>query len=159
MEDFIKTYEVNGYAQFDKVHQQMKIMGEVIPYEDIDCYVFEEAIEVGTAVDIAKEIYSYVFAAVLPLTTLLDENSTRKGVYVCTALQATIWLKQRPYAMHVNFLPQAKSYRIDQEPYLTHRQSFVDLQKALAKVMEKVYGENAEQIVKERLRVRQANAD
>lgn len=159
MEKFIETYKVKGYAKFDKIHNIVLINGRYIPYEDIDCFTFEEKIDVGTEVDLAKEVYSYVFAAAIPLNTLLDDNSTRRGIYVCTSLKVTIWLKDEDIPLIIDFLPKEKPYKVDSEPYQTLHQAFQNLEDAFKKMMIKLYGDDADSILMERLKARQTIRD
>lgn len=155
MVDFIKTFEVKGYAKFDKYHNIMNIKDRYILYEDIDCYEFEEKIEVGTEPDLIKEVYSFVFAVTIPITTLLDDNSTRKGVYVCTSLKVKIWLKKDIEPMIIDFLPKNKSCKINSDLYQSYHEKFLELKDALMKVMIKLYGNEAENILKEKLKEKQ----
>lgn len=154
MEEFTETYVIKGYAKFDKIHNVVLIKDKYISYEDIDCFEFEEKIEVGTEPDLAKEIYSYVFAAAIPLNTILDDNSTRRGIYVCNLMKATIWLKNKDVPITVNFLPKEKPYKVDAEPYQTYHQAFKNLEDALRKIMIKLYGDDAHLTLTEHLKAR-----
>lgn len=157
MIEFIETYAIKGYAKFDKIHNIIMLNNNYIPYEDIDCFEFEETIEVGTEPDIPKELFSYVFAAAIPITTLLDENSTRRGIYVATSLKAIIWLKNKDVPIVINFLPKEKTYKINSEPYQTYHKAFKQLEDAMMKIMTKLYGDDAPSILEAHLKERKTS--
>lgn len=156
MDHFFKTYEIKGYASFDKIQKVMLINNNYIPYSDLECYEFIENIEVGTEVDVVKELYLNVFAAAIPLTTLLDDNSNKRGVYVCTKLTALIWIKGEDEPICINFLPEKQDYKLKSDIYKDRHDAYEKLQDALNKVMEQIYGENSTNILEKNLKRRKS---
>ena len=159
MEEFIETYVIKGYAKFDKIHNVVLIKGKFIPYKDIDCFDFEEKIDVGTEPDLAKVVYNYIFAAAIPLDTIFDDNNISRGIYVCNLMKATIWLKNKDVPIIVDFLPKKKPYKVDAEPYQTYHQAFKNLEDAFKKIMIKLYGNNAQLTLTEHRKARKSKQE
>lgn len=154
MENFFKTYEIKNYASFDKTQNLMSIMGTIISYSDLDCFEFHETIEVGTETDLKKELYQYIFAPVIPITEILDENSTKRGIYICTQLSANIWIKNVEKPIYISFLTKGKPLKIKSDIYNEKHNSFEDMQESLNKVMFKLYGSDSKNILEQNLKKR-----
>lgn len=133
-------------------NRKIKVGNLDINYQDIYCFQPIEEYMLKRTYNPLKMLYGFIFAPVLPINCILDDEYDKSNYAVCKKLLIKVWLHDKPQPIEISFLPEKKStlYVIS----FSFKKIYLEFKKTkdeLNKIFEELYAKNYQQILQERI--------
>lgn len=123
-----------------------------IDYQNIYCFDITEEYDIKRNYNIFKMIYGYVFAAVLPMDDIFDDEIIKSNYTICKKLTLTIWMKNKKESIQFSFLPQNKDViYVRSIDFKKAYHALKKEKKKLEKIFEENYGVDYKKTIQDRV--------
>ncbi len=136
---------------FDNNKKILSIETKTLSYHAIDCYETVETYELIAKYSIWKMIYQFIFAAVLPVHEILDDNYSKSNKVICKQLYINLFIQGKTEPIHIDLLPKNKPCSTKKKDFITAHDAFLSLKNSLDETFKMLYGNEFQSILSEKL--------